>query len=710
MPLRGTATDARGRPIPDLDVEASWAALPEPVMGRTDDAGNFELDVDAGLQDEIVLRARLGDELVAVQDYRPTGRLRVGVTLVVDEPYASKYRLFGRAVMGVTPIDRAVVTVVDLSGAHQPQQVTTARTGRFSVVYDHREEPPFVRLVTVASGRTMVNEQPINWTSPSLELDVPLVEAPTYSVVGHVVERPTGSGAAGVVVELRDRSGRWPNPVATSKDTTESGRFDLAFSAIYDPPAPTFFVSRRGVVIASVDWEPAWPGDGVLHDVTIAVEPLADHPAVYHVAGQAFDRVTRRGVSGLRIEAWDRDLTRLLRATDTDRDGAFSLAIASITPGEPPTIALRVYQGSKLIAQTAPLELAWSPAGDAATFLEVDPAQLEPRTFAVSGRVVDSVSRAGVFGVRVEAWDRLPRPGGMAGFAVDTANDGAFTVSIDRIPGGGVASVAPPDLFFRLYASDQLLGTQNPGLSWTPAGTAVTVLEVAAPIERESTEVGLHELGENLATTVDRVQQELARYPTSMGAYLLDEIDLEIPVDMRVDQLGQVRTKVLDSGVSADRNIGRVRMRVKPVLGVAQRPADVRDQPLATLADLSDEAIGALARARIYSVEDLVRTAQTAAGRTALGSLDLGVDLDVLLGKAALLALPTLPRPVREALVKLGYPNPAAFVAETDGAGLAAKLTIELDQAIGDADVTAWQARTRRLLTLPLPSDEENGP
>jgi len=79
----------------------------------------------------------------------------------------------------------------------------------------------------------------------------------------------------------------------------------------------------------------------------------------------------------------------------------------------------------------------------------------------------------------------------------------------------------------RASGIDRLVATLSPELTWTPNGTAVVVLEIAAPLGARSTEVGLHDLGENLATTVDRVQHELSRYPSSMGAYVLDEIDLE---------------------------------------------------------------------------------------------------------------------------------------------------------------------------------------
>ena len=87
-------------------------------------------------------------------------------------------------------------------------------------------------------------------------------------------------------------------------------------------------------------------------------------------------------------------------------------------------------------------------------------------------------------------------------------------------------------------------------------------MEILAPAA-VSQEVGLHELGESIAGTVDRVQTELSRYPTTMGAYVLDEIDLQMPVEMRVDEMAQVRTKVVDA-TTPDKNVGQLRMKVRP--------------------------------------------------------------------------------------------------------------------------------------------------
>ena len=106
---------------------------------------------------------------------------------------------------------------------------------------------------------------------------------------------------------------------------------------------------------------------------------------------------------------------------------------------------------------------------------------------------------------------------------------------------------------------------------------------------------------------------------------------------------------------------------------------------------------------------DLARLASTAAGREALADLQLGVDLEALIERAALLATPLLPLRVREELVGLGVHGLRQFVAaDADRlAGLlATALAEETSQPVGRADVEAWQKAVRDVLLVPLPTDD----
>jgi hypothetical protein len=725
MEVTGTVVDLHtGVPVEGVRVQA-WSPDVAPTEGEpladqtTTAGGEFQMKLVAAVEEEtfeeldVVFRVLVETTLVGVEAVHLVSsgirfRRPAKATLHVDDPFASLWRVFVRAFdESGAPLAGVEAHAADLTGRHARRTATVGAGGRFTLTY--QKTAPHLRLWLVRGAETLVAASEVEPSEASVETDLTFAPAAALAVAGRVVERGGDKGAAGVIVELLDRSGRWTSPVATAPETGSTGAFELAFPRVLDPPAPTFRATRRGELVGETAWEPAWSADGALSDVRVEVEPVAEAPTVFRLLGQALDRVTRRGVGTLRVEAWNASFATLMRVAETDSDGRFELSLPAPAPGQPPDFRLRFYRDSLLLAQPPALPVSWSAAGEGTAFVEIDAPDEPPKSFRLSGRVIDEAARSGLFGLRVEAWDRSPRDGGFLGVAADTGVDGAFEIVFPPTAGALTASLGlgAPDLFFRIYLGERLLATRSAGVSWTPEGVGVTVIEIPEPAPTASTEVGLHELGESIASTVDRVQTELARYPTSMGAYVLDEIDLDIPVEMRVDELGQVRTKVVDSAAAADGRVGKLHMRVRPVLGASQRRADVPDQPLSVLEELSTEAIQKLEAERIYSVEDLARAARSAAGRAALAALELGVDLEPLLGKAALLALPVLPRAVREALVALGVADPDAFASHGDPATLATKLSEQLGQQIAGDDVRAWQARVRKLLAVPLPTEQQ---
>ena len=338
---------------------------------------------------------------------------------------------------------------------------------------------------------------------------------------------------------------------------------------------------------------------------------------------------------------------------------------------------------------------------------------MEDRRPGISGQVIDVRTRGGVAGLRVEAWVWSGTQPGQALIGVAVAGpDGRFEIPLgEASPGDGRQGYEAADLaevIFRVFDNEEPVKNVEHAVGWDVlAGETEVVIEVGVPPgPPESTEVALHELGESLAVTVASVQEELARYPTDLGAYLLDEVDLNVPVHLRVNEMGQMMATVVQTETPASA-IGQLHLRLRPVLGASQPARVSSGQPLAALNALSPEAISRLEAQRVFSVDDLLRVARNPSGRAALTNLDLQTDLEGVMNRADVLTLPMLPNPVSETLVRIGVEAPADFV-NGDPAALAESLTEELEQAVAVEDIEGWQREVGEALMLPLPSQQQS--
>ena len=254
-----------------------------------------------------------------------------------------------------------------------------------------------------------------------------------------------------------------------------------------------------------------------------------------------------------------------------------------------------------------------------------------------------------------------------------------------------------------LEASGGAASPDEPVRAGEPAPSDGPVLggEVEPAATPASAEVAIHELGESLAATVASVQGEMARYNTALGTYVLDEIDISIPVMLRVTKLGQVMARVTDSQ-TPDSAVGQIRLRLKPSAGPAPIPTpNGAAQPLHTIDLITREALARLAEERIFSVGDLLRVASTAAGREALAREVFGYDLQGVLDRAALVSLP-LPAGVAALLLKLGVNSPEQFL-KSDPAQLADTMRGYAAIPVHESDISQWQeAAARYMDALPL--------
>ena len=206
-----------------------------------------------------------------------------------------------------------------------------------------------------------------------------------------------------------------------------------------------------------------------------------------------------------------------------------------------------------------------------------------------------------------------------------------------------------------------------------------------------SSEVALNELGESLAATVASVQNELAHYNTALGTYVLDEVELSVPVLLRVSSFGQIMATVTQVP-PPDAAVGQIRIRLKPAAsaaGIQQPLAGGARRSLDALGTLPNELLERLEEERIFYVGDLLRVASTAAGRTALSKIVSGGELSGVLDRATMLSLP-IPGIIGDTLLKLGFSQPSRFL-QADPAELAATLSRSVESPITVNDVERWQ-------------------
>lgn len=207
-----------------------------------------------------------------------------------------------------------------------------------------------------------------------------------------------------------------------------------------------------------------------------------------------------------------------------------------------------------------------------------------------------------------------------------------------------------------------------------------------------SSEVVLHELGESIASAVGKIQGELARYTSALGSYVMDELEISIPVRMRVDDFGQTMVTVDHDG----HNGSALRIKLKPVPPVVQAQPASSTQPLDSLGFTPAE-VAKLKERRVFSVDDLQRVARNLSGQEALQKVTPSATLAQSLNKAQLLSLPMLPPAVATALLNWGIATPADFVKQ-DPVALAKRLSDELHVALSADDVKRWQDQVRQTL------------
>jgi hypothetical protein len=147
----------------------------------------------------------------------------------------------------------------------------------------------------------------------------------------------------------------------------------------------------------------------------------------YRIIGRVIDRVSRKGVQGVRVEGWDRD-TRfhdMLGSAVTDGNGGFTFTFDSNYFGDfagdhAPDVFFKVYLDDRVIKTTFDTPMMNQPPGDVRATIEIDYAQAAPTgTDRVSTdqavKAVRFVKQSDFAGVFREGRDKAATVGGFAG-------------------------------------------------------------------------------------------------------------------------------------------------------------------------------------------------------------------------------------------------------------------------------------------------------
>ena len=200
-----------------------------------------------------------------------------------------------------------------------------------------------------------------------------------------------------------------------------------------------------------------------------------------------------------------------------------------------------------------------------------------------------------------------------------------------------------------------------------------------------------------LTWSVDRLQEGLAACANRNSAFAVREFELQAPVEVRIDGLGQLGYRFLAAGEPADpATIGRLRVCLVPVPRDQDDPwrraAWLADGPISDVPTLDDQSRKILSGQGLHSVGDLLRIGANARYRAKLAELlgDGGARLAGWLDYAELLVIPGVDGPTAARLVEAGVGG-LADLSRSDADGLAGKLRRAGATVHGDV-VARWVA------------------
>ena len=202
-----------------------------------------------------------------------------------------------------------------------------------------------------------------------------------------------------------------------------------------------------------------------------------------------------------------------------------------------------------------------------------------------------------------------------------------------------------------------------------------------------ASELPLHTLGQSIAQSAMAVQRELGRCNRGMDSgFVVDELDLTVPVRLRLDPFGQVLAAIQDPQPLLPGG-GQMRIRLR-FANAAEMPTVSCDQNIRDLG-LPPDDCAKLEKSHLFTIDDLLRIGRTVLGIGALERLGISKTPSKLLGRALLLALEC-----PGALFDCGIETLEQLLA-ANAATLAAQLSAKSNRTYSAEDVLAWQSRAR---------------